>query len=122
MDEFQKRAGASGDGRKPLLQEILDGLDVVVGRLLYFLDATRIIDGELRGETVHSLRLRGGKTTLADLRFGGEGLEPCAFDEDAALDEAVLGEHLPQLGALSGVASVDRAYRKQRIDFHVIHP
>ena len=101
-----------------LLEEVLDGLDVVVGGLLDVLDALRVRQGELGGDLVDRLRLRGRELALADLRIRRKRLEPRALDEHAPLDEPELGKDLLQLGALVRIAPVYRADRQQRIDVH----
>ena len=117
MDEF----GARREARPlhALAEKVFDRLDVVVRRLLDFLDATGVLDGEsvrYRGE---SLLLGGGKRfAFGYLLLGRERGEPRALDGDAALHEPVFGKDFPELGAFAGVAPVDRPDGRQRIEFH----
>ena len=90
-----------------LLEKILDRLYVVVRRLLDVLDALRVSDGELGRDCAKRLALlRGEGLALLDLLRVAQGLEPSALHEDAALDEAVFGKHIPQFGALVRIPPV----------------
>ena len=101
-----------------LLEEILDGLHVVVGGLLDVLHALRIGHGELGDDLVDRLHLRRRHLARADLRIGRQRLQPGALDEHTPLDEAVFGEDLLKLRALVRIPPVNRAHRQKGIDVH----
>lgn len=76
-----------------LLDEVLDGFDVVVGDLLDFLDATRLgkLELEVDGVQVREVEWRGHQSRL-DHALVAEEFEPFDFDPDAVFDESEFGE------------------------------
>ena len=69
------------------LKEVLDGLDVVISRSLDLLDASGVLDGELRGNRPERLALGSRKRfAFGDLLGVAKSFEPNALDENAALN------------------------------------
>ena len=110
----------SANGIELLLDEVFDGLDVVVGHSLYVFDALRILLREITVEVAEpvvadreSLQLRQGQMN--------EGNEILHLYADAIADEGVFGEVCSQCGSLASVSSVDGRHGSQHVQFHIIY-
>ena len=98
-----------GVARETFLQEVLDGLDVVIGARLYGLDLGAVGFGEAADDRVERFERGGGELRyFLDGRFGGERFEPFDFDQHAVADEAELAEIRSQRFDFAAVAPVER--------------
>lgn len=71
-----------------LLEEVFDRLDVVVGGALDFLDALGVLKFEIGGQVVQQgIGFGGERRHFADLRVGGQALQPAHFDQGAETDQ-----------------------------------
>jgi hypothetical protein len=97
------------------LDQVFDGLDVVVGRALDFLDARGVGDREVRRQRLEAIA-RGGveRRELADALFVGQRQQPLHFHPHARLDQPVLGKDRAQGIDLGGVAAVERGEGEER--------
>src|SRR5687768_18588268 len=94
------------------LHEVLDRLYVVVRFALDTFHLDRVRVGELRGQCVEDSQSLGRQAAqLDDLLFGRERLEPERLDAYALSNQAAFAEKRAELGALVGVAAVDRRDR-----------
>ena len=94
-----------------LFDDVLDCFHVVVRSAFDFFHQGRILDSKLRRDflkDVAGLGRKGGH--LDHLRDPREALQPADLDEDAGLDEPVLGERGAQGRDFGGVASIERAH------------
>jgi hypothetical protein len=103
VDELQRRIAAEA-----FLDEVFDGLDVVVGRAFDRLDAPGILDGEVVRELAQHCDFR----RVEGRQFDDSGLrrqrqQPFDFDPHAGLDQPVFREDRTQRIDLGGVASID---------------
>jgi glutathione S-transferase len=95
VDELGDRLelGVAGDA---LLEEVLDRLDVVIGRALDVLDALGILLGEAVEDAVEQAHgMFAQRRHLGDARLVREGLEPADLDQDAMPDKAIFTEDGP---------------------------
>jgi len=100
-------------------QQVLDGLDVVVGGALDLFHALGVLEGEVIGQGVEdSVGFGGERRHFADLRVGGQALEPAHLDQGAETDQAVFAENRAQGLGFAGVAAVNRGNRSERRELH----
>ena len=107
MDEFGdfRDFGIAGE---TVLQEILDGFDVVIGARLYGFDRRAVGFREGADDFVECLESRRGELRhFLDGGFGGERFEPFDFDLDAVADQPEFAEVAPQRFDLAAVAPVE---------------
>ena len=119
VDELAHRLEL-GVALDPLLQEVLDRLDVVIGGALDFLDAPcgRLV--KIRDDGIEpAIRVLREARDLGDARMPGQTLEPAHLDGDAVADQPELAEDRPELGGLSAVAPVQRRDRGELRELHV---
>ena len=103
-----------------LLEQVLHGLDVVVGGALDFLDALGMLDGKVLGQLVEQGVGFGGEgRDFRDAFVGSQALQPAHFDQYAATDQAVFAEDRAQGAGFAGVAAVDGGNRGERGKLHV---
>ncbi|MNN17230.1 hypothetical protein D3C81_1304090 [compost metagenome] len=102
-----------------LFEQVLNGLDVVVGGALDFFHALGVLEGELIGQTIEQCIGFGGKRwNFSDLRMSGEALQPAHLDQGAETDQAVFAENRAQGLGFAGVAAVNRGNRSERGKLH----
>ena len=102
-----------------LLEQVLDGLDVVVGGALDFLDAFGVLKFEIGGQAVqHGVGFGGERRHFADLRVGGQALQPTYFDQGAETDQAEFAEDGAQGLGFAGITAVYRGNRSERGELH----
>ena len=76
------------------LEEVLDGLHVVVGRAFDLLDPRGALEIEAVDDVVEvEIRFLSERRDLGDLRMRGERLEPTHLDQHAVADQPVLAEY-----------------------------
>ena len=81
----------------------------MVGGALDFLDALGVLEFEIGGQGVQQgIGFGGERRHFADLRVGGQTLEPAHLDQGAETDQAVLAEDGAQGLGFAGVAAVYR--------------
>ena len=97
------------DAREPLLQPILDRLDVVLRLALDGLDAGSIVLREALADFSDGRsRCVGKGRDLGDGRFGGQCTEPCKLDADAMANQSEFAELPAQRGDFARVSAVER--------------
>lgn len=102
-----------------LLEEVFDRLDVVVGGALDFLDAFGVLELEVGGQAVQQGVGFGGECRhFADLRVGGQALQPAHFDQGAETDQAEFAENRAQGLGFAGITAVYRGNRSERRELH----
>ncbi|MNM73172.1 hypothetical protein D3C81_848900 [compost metagenome] len=102
-----------------LFEQVLDGLDVVVGGALDLFDALGVLQREVFRQGVeHSVGFGGERRHFADGRVSGQALEPAHFNQNAGTDQAVLAENWAQGLGFAGVAAVNRGNRSERRKLH----
>jgi hypothetical protein len=102
-----------------LLEQVLDGLDVVVGGALDFLDALGVLKLEIAGQLVQrGVGFGAEGRHFADLRVSGKALEPADLDQGAETDQAVFAEDRAQGLGFAGVTAVYRGNRSERGKLH----
>lgn len=90
-----------------LLEQVLDGLDVVVGGAFDFLDALGVGQLEIAGQGIENgVGLGRECRHFTDLRVSGQALQPAHFDQGAETDQAVFAENRAQGLGFAGVAAV----------------
>ena len=90
-----------------VLEEILDGFDVMVGYGFAALDVLGVLEGEIIHDGVdegHGLGGEGGD--FRNTAAGGEMLEPRELDADAEAHQTVLGENILKITDLGGVTAI----------------
>jgi len=121
VDEFRDARDLRHRG-EPLLQPVLDRLDVVVGLPLDRLHARGVRRREIARHGRE--RLGGGgreRRHLGDGRLGGERLEPRDLDPHTVADEAEFAEVTGERRDLAGVAPVERRQRGEGGELGVGH-
>src|SRR5690606_7363055 len=103
-----------------LLEQVLDGLDVMVGGALDFLDTLGVLDGEVLCQLVEQgIGFGGEGRYFRDAFVRCEALQPAYFDQYTATDQAVFAEDGAQGAGFAGVAAVDGGNRGERGKLHV---
>ena len=98
---------------EPLLQKVLDRLDVVVGARLDRLDRRAVGFGETPDDLVELFQRVRRKLHLGDRSLRGERFQPLDFDQHAEADQRVLAEKRAQRRYFGCVAAVERRERGQ---------
>ncbi len=104
---------------EPVLEKILDRLDVVVGARLDFLDGGAVGFREAAHECVE--RFDGGSREPGNFRdrgLGSERLQPFDFDLDAVADQPEFAEIRPQRLDFAAIAAIERRYGRKRGERH----
>ena len=101
-------------------QEVLDGFDVMVGRLLDFFDTFCIFEGELCEDAIHKVLLLGylrdDGVVGGDELLGEQCLEPAQLDVNSESHQSELREVWSQGVARSCISSIDRTDGSQGRD------
>lgn len=100
-----------------ILDPVLNGLDVVVGRLLDGLDGFAVSQAEVVGEAAQERLSMVGKVRQFGESGFGKSDEPFNFDANSGVHECALGEDSAELVGLAGVASIDWGKSGERIEF-----
>ncbi len=109
MNEGRQIAVSVRGAVQLVAQEVLDGLDVVIGLALERLYTACVVEAELIDDVVeHVLHRRVHRAQLDDRGLVGQMLEPAHLDEHAIADQRVLGEVFPQGRGLRRVTAVER--------------
>jgi hypothetical protein len=115
MNEARELAPAVADALELLSQEVLDGLDVVIGLRLECFDPRRIVHAEPVDDSVQNIFLRRlERRQLGDCRLVREMLEPAHLDQRSVADQRVFGEVLAQRRGLARIPSVERRKCEKR--------
>ncbi len=119
MDERHDTAARAWHAFEFLPQQVLDGLDVVVGLGLELFDPLRVVDAEFVDDRVqHVLHGRFERCELADARLVGKPLKPADLDQHAVADEGVFGEVFAKRRSLARIAAVERRKCQERRGVH----
>jgi hypothetical protein len=104
---------------QPLLDEVLDRLDVVVGGPLDLLDPRRVGSAEALGHRPQAGRggFRQG-SEFDDARLGRQGQQPLDLDPDPGPDQSEFREDRTQRRDLAGVAAIERGQCEQGLFGH----
>ena len=99
--------------------EVLDGLDVVIGAALDLLDAAGIIGREIAGYPVqHLIDDRGQRPEVVNGGSRRQKLHPAHFRQHTETDQAVLAEDFPEGISPGGVTAVERGEGGERVAIH----
>ena len=92
--------------------EILDSLDIVIGRGLDGLDPLGVVKGKVIDQVVQDVfHHRGQWFQLRHRSLVSEALQPANFDQYAETDQPVFAESVAEIVDLVGVAPVGRGER-----------
>ena len=119
MDEFTDCLEL-GIVRDLLLEEVLNGLDVVIGGALDLLHAASIVSSEVADDGFQSfVCLLAERRHFTDLRVASESLQPANLDDDPIANEPVLTEYLPKGFRLVTVTPIDGGDGSECRELHV---
>ena len=102
-----------------LLEQVLNGFDVVVGGALDLFDAFGVLQREVFGQFVQNgVGFSGEGRDFRDGSMCSQTLEPANFNQDASTDQAVLAENWAQGLGFAGVAAVNGGNRREGRELH----
>ncbi|RMS74783.1 Glutathione s-transferase protein [Pseudomonas savastanoi] len=102
-----------------LLEQILNGFDVVVGGALDLFHALGVLNREVFSQGVEDgVGLRRERRDFGNLRVGRQTLEPANFNHHTETDQAVFAENRAQGLGFAGVAAINRGNRSERRKLH----
>jgi hypothetical protein len=106
-------------GRELLLEEVLDGLHVMVGFALYGLDALRLVQRQAGGERLQQGQgLAFDRLQLDDAGLRGQREQPACLHRDAVANQPEFAENGSQPCGPAGIAAVHRGHGCQGGRFH----
>ena len=105
MDELG--AVLEAEGGELVLDEVLDGLDIVVGRLLDVLDGLRVGRPEVHIDAAETLHLRLGEGGKLGQANGVQGDEVLYLHANAVLNEPSFGEVGHERGGVAAVPAIN---------------
>ncbi len=102
-----------------LLEQVLNGLDVVIGGALDFLDALCVRQVKVLGQAVEDgVGSVGERCNFTDARVRGQALQPANLYLNAETDQAVFAENRAQSGGFAAIAAINRGYGGQGSQLH----